>query len=96
MAPFQRVITPSAKRSLRQLSPDAQRELLAATELLVTDPYAGEKLQSSLSFLFCFHFKFQNVQYRVAYSVDQPRRLIVVHYVGPRENFYDRLKRLFR
>lgn len=92
---YQRVITPSAKKSLKRLSRDAQQELLHATEVLIASPYAGEKLHGSLSFLYSFHFKFQNVQYRVAYSVDERKELIIIHLVGPRENFYDRLRRLF-
>lgn len=92
---YQRVITPSAKKSLKRLSLDSQQELLKATAVLTTNPYTGEKLHGSLSFLFSFHFKFGNVQYRVAYSIDESRKLIIIHLVEPRENFYDRLRRLF-
>lgn len=92
---YQRVITPSAKKSLRRLSYDAQQELLRTTEALIIDPYSGEKLHGSLSFLFSFHFKFQNVHYRVAYSINDKQELIIIYFVGPRENFYDRLRRLF-
>lgn len=91
---YTRVITPSGKRSLKRLSSDAQQELLHATKILIHNPLAGEKLHGSLSFLFSFHWKFQNVHYRVAYSVDSERRLIIIHLVGPRENFYERLRRL--
>lgn len=92
---YRRVITPSAKRSLKRLSQPVQHELLNASTILATDPYIGEKLHGSLSFLRSFHFKFQNVHYRMAYSVDTQNQLIIVHLVGPRENFYDRLRRLF-
>ena len=92
---YQRLITPSAAKSLKRISHDAQRELIHATEILTTNPYSGEKLHGSLSFLYSFHFKFQNIQYRVAYSVDDVRELIIIHLVGPRENFYDRVRRLF-
>ncbi|MBI2551915.1 type II toxin-antitoxin system RelE/ParE family toxin [Candidatus Uhrbacteria bacterium] len=92
---FRRVITPSAKKSLKRLSRDAEQELLKATEMLITNPHTGEKLHGSLSFLFSFHFKFQNVQYRVAYTIEAMQKLVIIHLVGPRENFYDRLRRLF-
>ena len=92
---YRRVITPSAKKSLKRLSHDAQQELLKATEILIVNPYVGEKLHGSLSFLFSFHFKFQNVQYRAAYTIEEAQKLVVIHLVGPRENFYDRLHRLF-
>lgn len=92
---YQRVITPSAKKSLKRLAKNAQLEVVKATDLLAQDPQAGEKLHGSLSFLFSFHCKFNNVQYRVAYSIDYPKQLVIIHLVGSRENFYDRLRRLF-
>lgn len=92
---YQRVITPSAKKSLKRLRTDAQQTLLKATEILTQNPHQGEQLHGSLSFLFSFHFKFQNVSYRVAYTVDDARKLVIIHLVGPRESFYDRLRRLF-
>ncbi len=92
---YRRVITPVAKKSLKRLARDAQQELLRATATLTITPYAGEKLHGSLSFLFSFHFKFQNVQYRVAYTIDEMQKLVIIHFVGPRENFYHRLRRLF-
>lgn len=92
---YQLVITPSAKRSLKRLSHDAQETLLDAAQVLKENPFAGEKLTGSLSFLWSFHFKYQNAQYRIAYTVDQERHLVVIHLAGPRENFYDRLRRLF-
>ena len=92
---YRRVITPSATKSLKRLARNAQHELLRTTKTLTTNPYAGEKLHGSLSFLFSFHFKFQNVQYRVAYTIDETQKLVIIHLVGPRENFYHRLRRLF-
>lgn len=92
---YQLVITPSGKRSLMRLSHDAQHALLEAAQALRENPFAGEKLTGSLSFLWSFHFKHQNVQYRIAYAINDEQKLIVVHYTGPRENFYDRVRRLF-
>lgn len=92
---YQRVITPAAKKSLKRLDRTAQQELLRATNILVENPYISEKLHGSLSFLYSFHFKFKNVQYRVAYSINEGEKLVLFHLVGPRENFYTRLQRLF-
>lgn len=93
---FRRVITSSAKKTLSRLSKQVQQAILKETELLIEQPFAGERLHGTLSFLYSFHFKFENVQYRVAYTVDRDNELIIIHLVGPRENFYDRLLRLFR
>ncbi len=75
---------------------DAQQDILNASVVLEINPHAGEKLHGPLSFLFSFHVAFRAVHYRVAYSIDEKQQLVIIHLVGPRENFYDRLRRLFR
>lgn len=90
------VITPSAKRAAKKLPKNIREEIINRSQALKENPYLGEKLSSSLHFLYCFHIKFKNVEYRVAYTVDASRKLVIVHLVGPRENFYEKLKRIFR
>ena len=93
---YQRLVTPSARRSLKKLPLRVREELLSATEILETNPYAGEKLTGSLSFLYSFHFKTKNVDYRAAYTVDETEKQVVIHFAHTRENFYEKLRRLFR
>lgn len=92
---YQLVITPSAKRSLKKLPLAVRQALLAATRVLTDNPFAGEKLSGSLAFLYSFHFKTDNVQYRIAYQVDAEKQLIIIHFAHTRENFYDKVRRLF-
>ncbi|MBI4086353.1 MAG: type II toxin-antitoxin system RelE/ParE family toxin [Candidatus Liptonbacteria bacterium] len=70
---YQRVVTPSARRALKKLPRLIREDLMRATEILETDPFAGEKLSGSLHFLYSFHFKSQNVGYRLAYTIDQDK-----------------------
>jgi mRNA-degrading endonuclease RelE of RelBE toxin-antitoxin system len=93
---YRRVITPSAKRSLKKLPRQVREDLAAATEALEQDPYAGAKLAGPLHFLHSFHFKSRNVQYRVAYTIETDGQLVIIHFAGVRENFYEKLRRLFR
>ncbi len=93
---FQLVITASAKRSLKKLPLKVRQALLSATEILETNPYAGEKLSGVLNFLYSFHFKINNTHYRLAYTIDLDKRFIIVHFANTRENFYEKLRRLFR
>lgn len=93
---YQLVITPSAKRTAKRLPRNVRKEIVAQSQKLKENPYLGEKLSSSLHFLYSFHIKFKGVEYRLAYTIDESRKLIIVHLVGPRENFYEKLKRLFR
>jgi len=93
---YQRVITPSAKRSLKKLPHKIREDLIVASKILETDPYTGEKLSGPLYFLYSFHFKSSNVEYRLAYTIDSDKELIVIHFAHTRENFYEKLRRLFR
>ena len=94
---FRREITPAGERSLKKLSLDARRALLDASVVLEQDPFrAGEKLHGQLSFLFSFHFKHDNVKYRMAYTINVEQKLILIHFVGMRGGFYERLLRTFQ
>jgi len=93
---YKRFITSSAKRSFKKLPKRIREDILVATEALENNPSAGERLTGPLSFIYSFHFKSQNVEYRVAYTIDQERKYIIMHLAGPRENFYEKLRRLFK
>ena len=93
---YQRVITPSAKRSLKKLPLKLREEIISATKILKENPLAGKKLSGSLNSLYSFHFKYLDVQYRVAYTIDQEKKLVIIHFVDKRENFYEKLRALFR
>ena len=93
---YQLVVTPSAKRSLKKLPRKIREDLIQEAKILETDPFSGEKLSGILYFLYSFHFKSNNVAYRVAYTIDRERKLIFIHFANTRENFYEKLRRLFR
>lgn len=93
---YQIVITPSTKRAAKKLPKDVRKEIINQSRGLKENPYLGEKLSSSLHFLYSFHIKFKNIEYRLAYTIDDSRKLIIIHLVGPRENFYEKLKKLFK
>lgn len=92
---YQIVTTPSGKRSLKKLPVSVRQDLLQASKILQTQPLAGEKLSGPLNFLYSFHFKAKNVNYRLAYTIDLSQKLIIVHFADTRENFYEKLRRLF-
>ena len=92
---YQRVITPSGKRSIKKLPRNVRTALIEATKILEKNPIAGERLSGVLHFLYSFHFKFQNVHYRVAYTINTGKRLVVIHFANTRENFYEKLRRIF-
>jgi mRNA-degrading endonuclease RelE of RelBE toxin-antitoxin system len=89
-------ITPSARKQAKKLPREVKRAALAASETLERDPYAGERLTGSFHMLYSFHFTEGQSQYRIAYTLDHPRRLVIVHLIHSRENFYEKVKRLFK
>jgi mRNA-degrading endonuclease RelE of RelBE toxin-antitoxin system len=88
-------ITPSARKEAKKLPKRVREAALQATRLLGNDPYSGERLTGSLHMLYSLHFSNGGSQYRIAYSIDQDRSLVIVHLIQARENFYEKLKRLF-
>jgi len=93
---YKRVITPSAKRSLKKLPLNLRKEIVSSTKNLEQNPLSGEKLSGSLSFLYSLHFRQEDVQYRVAYTIDHKKKLVILHFADKRENFYEKLRALFR
>ncbi|MAG44912.1 hypothetical protein CL633_03410 [bacterium] len=93
---YQIVITPSAKRSSKKMPRYIREAFVKQLQRLKKDPYTGERLSQPLSFLYSFHFKFKNVHYRAVYTIDTKAKQIIIHLTGPREGFYNRMRRLFR
>ncbi|MDO8728469.1 MAG: type II toxin-antitoxin system RelE/ParE family toxin [bacterium] len=93
---YTRVVTSTGKRSLKKLSIQVRQTLIKESRILETNPMAGEKLSGSLNFLYSFHFKYKNVDYRCAYTIQEDKKLIEIHFADVRENFYQKLRRIFR
>ena len=90
------VITPSAKKESKKLPKKVRIVAFETAQRLKVNPYSGERLSGSLNFLYSFHFKVEGKDYRLAYAIDDKNKLIIVHLIQIRENFYQKLKRLFR
>ena len=88
-------ITPSARKEAKKLPKPVREAVVEASCSLERDPFAGERLTGSLHMLYSFHFTIGQSQYRLAYSLDHPHQLVIVHLIHTRENFYEKLKRLF-
>lgn len=59
---------------------------------LQKSPHSGEPLHQDLQGLWSYHFSQAGTQYRIVYEVHPNENLIVVLIVGPRENFYGRVR----
>lgn len=94
---FSVFITSAAERSYKKLprkvADFVSRELVC---ILGKDPMAGKPLAAPLTPLRSFHFSCDGQPYRAAYSVEYASQRIIIHLVGYRGNFYERLRRLLR
>jgi mRNA-degrading endonuclease RelE of RelBE toxin-antitoxin system len=88
-------ITPSARKEAKKLPKPVRQAAVEAGRTLEQDPYAGERLTGSFHMLYSFHFTSGQSQYRIAYTLDHPHMLVIVHLIQSRENFYQKLKRMF-
>ncbi len=93
---FELIVTTSAKRIVKKLPRVVREKLVLSSEALRVNPFAGEKLSGSLQFLYSLHFSCNGVQYRAVYTINEQEKQVIIHYVGSRENFYEKVKRLFR
>jgi|SRR3989344_5994726 len=94
---FSVFITPAAERSCKILPREVKDFVFQELALLLgKNPLAGEALVPPLEPLRSFHFTKDGQKYRVAYTVDERTKKIIVHFVGHRSGFYERLRHLFR
>jgi len=93
---YARVTTSTGKRSIKKLPIQVREVLIEKSKILETNPTVGEKLSGSLYFLYSFHFKHKGVDYRFAYTIEEEKKLIEIHFADVRENFYQKLRRIFK
>jgi mRNA-degrading endonuclease RelE of RelBE toxin-antitoxin system len=93
---YTRVTTSTGKRSIKKLPIQVREALVKESKILETNPTAGEKLSGSLNFLYSFHFKYKGADYRCAYTIQEEKKLIEIHFADVRENFYQKLRRIFK
>ena len=88
-------VTAAADRVFKKLPRRMREEIERELRILSTNPYAGERLSEPLGFLYSYHFTVFGKYFRAAYAVEGRKRTVTLHYVGPRGEFYKRLRRLF-
>lgn len=92
---YQVFVANHARKIIKKFAKDLRREIYEEASKLRENPLAGEKLKGKLSFLYSLHFRYKNVDYRIAYVIDHKKKVITLQLVGMRENFYEKLRRIF-
>lgn len=92
--PYKDEYHPRVKSDLKKLDKGVVREIYDVhLDNILHEPYSSEELHGDLEGVLSCHFKKNKVEYRIAYSVEEDKRIIYIVMVGKRENFYEILKR---
>ncbi len=85
---------PKVKTDLKKLDKQVVKEIFRVhIENILQEPHAGDKLHGDLEGLLSYHFIKNRVDYRIAYTIEEDKKLIYFLRVGKRESFYEVLKR---
>ena len=89
-------LTGAATRDLRKLSSSVQTIIRNELVRIARNPYAGKKLQGSLSYLRSTPVTHRATAYRIAYEIIEDMVVVEIVMIGKREGFYQRLERRLR
>lgn len=85
---------PRVKSDLKKLDKSVVREIYDIhLKNILHEPYSDEKLHGDLEGVSGYHFRKNKVDYRIAYSIEEGKKIVYFVMVGKRENFYEILKR---
>lgn len=83
----------SALKDIGKLDQSIKNELLQEIEKIKKQPGSGSLLKGSLKGYYSYSFSFTGVSYRIVYSYDIEKSLIIIEMIGSRENIYEVFKR---
>lgn len=80
---------PQVKKDLKRIEAQLLNKIRDEyLPVIKENPTRGNALRGYLHGIRSYHFKFQKVQYRIAYVYSEKDQIITVLMIGKRENFY--------
>lgn len=87
---------PQIKKDLKKLDKQVYENIKDKVIIdILQNPSVGEKLTGLFVGLYSFHFKINNVNYRIAYMLNEDTETVYFIKIGKRENFYEELRMRF-
>jgi mRNA-degrading endonuclease RelE of RelBE toxin-antitoxin system len=83
----------SVLKDIRRLDQSIKYELLQEIEKVRKQPDSGKPLKGDMKGYYSYSFSFTGVSYRIVYSYDIEKSLIIIEMIGSRENIYEVFKR---
>lgn len=85
---------PKVKKDVKHIEPQLFNKIRNEYLPDIKDnPNTGKALRGYLHGILSYHFKFQKVQYRIAYMYSKKDEIVTILMIGKRENFYTVLSR---
>jgi addiction module RelE/StbE family toxin len=92
--PYRDEYHPKVKSDLKKLDRAVVKEIYNFhLDRILNEPQRGEELHGDLQGVLSYHFKKNNIDYRIAYSIEETKKIVHILMAGKRENFYEILKR---
>ena len=81
-------------RKVKKMNQVVKEEVVSQAKRLSKNQDLGERLRGKYKKLRSLHFVFVKTDYRIIYLVDKKSKVVLVLWVGTRENLYKELDRL--
>lgn len=89
--PSKRVVKYLKKLKNRQLK---KKFTAAIFDTIANDPYMGSEKHGDLRSYFTYGFKYDRVDYRIAYTINDNDEIVIVVLAGSHEKFYESLTKI--
>lgn len=84
---------PKVKKDIKQIDKTVLLEIKNIhIPKILEDPSKGDSLSGDFAGIYSFHFRKNNVDYRICYLIDLVEKIVFILMIGKRENFYKLLK----
>ncbi len=93
---YQVSLSKKAKKQYRNLDKHIKEKIKDNLRRLEDNPYEGSTLSGKYSDLRYIKLTHKGVDYRVVYDISEDEKLVLVVFLGTRENFYKELRRYLR
>ncbi|GBE41876.1 toxin RelE [bacterium BMS3Bbin09] len=85
---------PGIKADLKKLDKQVIKDIFRLhIDKILQEPDRGDRLHGDLEGLFSYHFRKRSVDYRIAYTIEEGKKLVFFLRIGKRESFYEVLRR---
>ena len=82
------------KKDLKRLSPEVLKDIETVHfKNIRENPLQSDELGYAFKGMRSYHFRHKGISYRIIYEVFEEDEIVIIIMIGPREGFYERLKR---